>query len=366
MRVAILTITDGANYGNRLQNYAMQEVLMSLGYEVETVKCDTFRDVSGVDKLKVIAKDSIKKVVGKKNTNFQYRARKARFESYNKKYLKFSKYHTANNEAPPDLKYAYDYFVCGSDQIWNARFPVVSCNIKNYLAAFAEMPQRVAFAASFGTRTIAPGFEELFANELKNFKAIAVRENAGKEIVDSITGKTEAEVVLDPTLLIEKEKWIEIEKKPDYIKNERFLVTYFLGGRSCVLNEYIKSVARENDLEIINLESEFFTDNQIENPAFFQTSPDEFIWLMHHARYILTDSFHASVFSIIFEKPFLVFERIAQEKGNDMGSRIVTLLSTFHLMECRDDITHPKRMPTEQDYTTVTQILNLERKRSVF
>ena len=162
MKIGIITITEGANYGNRLQNYAMQELLESLGYECETIKRITLRDVKGVQLTKQVFKECVKILLGRKNTHFSYRRRKKRFEVFNKKYIRFSCFSTENNEAPSGLKENYDYFVCGSDQIWNAKFAVVNCDLKNHLAAFADPSQRVAFAASFGTNSIAPGYEDVF------------------------------------------------------------------------------------------------------------------------------------------------------------------------------------------------------------
>lgn len=365
MKIGIITITEGANYGNRLQNYAMQELLKSLGYECETIKRITLRDVKGVQLTKQVFKECVKVLLRRKNTHFSYRRRKKRFEVFNKKYICFSCFSTENNEAPSGLKENYDYFLCGSDQIWNAKFAVVNCDLKNHLASFADPSQRVAFAASFGTNSIAPGYEDVFKEELDKFKAIAVREEAGKKIVDNLLEKDNTEVVLDPTLLIDRKQWINIEKKPKYIGDEKFAVTYFLGGRSDKIQEHINVLADKNGIKTINLESEVLEDKDITDNSIFETDPAEFVWLIHHAEYILTDSFHACAFSVVFEKPFVVFERVAVEKNNNMGSRIDTLLSKFNLDDCRDDLESPTRIPAVHDYTEGYKQLEIERKKAI-
>lgn len=366
MKIGILTITDGANYGNRLQNYAMQELIESLGYEVETIRRLTYRDRTKTDEVKITIKDTIKRFIGKKNTEFSARKRKNRFNEFNKRYIKYSDFCISNNNAPSELNDYYDYFVCGSDQIWNAHFDVVKCDIKNHLAAFADSTKRIAFAASFGTTDVAVGYKKVFEDELKKFKAIAVREDAGRKIVKDLTGRDDVAVVLDPTLLIDRDKWISIEKQPKYIKDEKYIVTYFLGGRSEKINLYIENLSAKNGLKVINLDIEFLRDSQISNGDIFCTTPDEFVWLIHHAECVLTDSFHASVFSIIFEKPFLVFERIAAEKDNDMGSRIDTLLGKFRLNDCKDDIENPTKVPLNHDYSEGYKQLEKERKKAMF
>lgn len=363
-KVGILTITDGANYGNRLQNYAMQAFLTSLDLDVETIQRETPRDKHGIVLLKYLVKENIKRLIGRKNTDFALCERKSKFLEFNRKYIKFSNVCLSKNQAPEGLKNQYDYFICGSDQIWNANFDVVKCDIKNHLAAFAYPHQRIAFATSFGTNSIASGFEEVFQNELSKFKAIAVREDAGKKIVDSVTGKN-ATVVLDPTLLLNKKEWIAIEKKPEFIHGEKYIVTYFLGGRNQKIQSFLQDIAEKKSFRIINLELEFIRDDMIEDRDIFLTAPDEFIWLIHHAECVLTDSFHASAFSVIFKKSFLVYQRIATEKGNDMSSRIDTLLSRFNLLDCRDNIDNPTKLPFKPDYSNVDSQLEIERKKAI-
>ena len=364
MKIGILTITDGANYGNRLQNYAMQIFLSSLGYEVETIRRSTPRDAIGIRRIIFLLKDLLKIVIGMQNTFFCKRRRIEIFNDFNKSYIFFSKYCLSNNKAPKELKNEYDYFICGSDQVWNANFEVIKCDIMNHLAAFANPKQRIAFAASFGTPSIANGYEDVFKNELSKFKAIAVREDAGKEIVDRLTNK-QATVVLDPTLLIRRDDWEKIEKKPSYIEKERFIVTYFLGGRNPKMEKYIDELSREKNARVINLDIEFLSDDKIQNKDVFYTTPDEFVWLIHYAECVLTDSFHASAFSIIFEKPFVVFERIATEAGNNMESRIDTLLYKFNLLSCRDDICNPSLRPNKPDYSKIDELINFEREKGI-
>lgn len=361
MKIGILTITDGANYGNRLQNFALQEFLKEMDLEVKTIRRSTTRDIKGYRKGVFLFKEYIKKILGITNTSFYARERKRRFESFNNTYISFSEVCLSDNKAPETLKDDFDYFICGSDQIWNAHFDIVSCDISNYLASFANPTQRIAFAASFGTNKVALGYEDIFKEELKKFKAIAVREDAGAKIVEELIGEKDVQVVLDPTLLIEKQKWINIEKKPNYVEDEKFILTYFLSWKTPNMNQYIYDLAFNDNLRVISLDIEFLTDDMIINRDMFQTTPAEFVWLIHHATYVLTDSFHASVFAIIFERPFLVFDRVADEKNNDMGSRIDTLLEKFQLRECRDNIENPTKYPKKQDYTNGYKQIEKER-----
>ncbi len=363
MKVAILTIADGANYGNRLQNYAMQEYLKSFGLMVDTIRRETSRDLHGKTKVLYLTKELLKLILKKKNTNFGTRKRKRKFDKFNKKYISFSNISVSNNHAPNNLKEEYDYFICGSDQIWNANFEVVCCDLLNHLAFFADDNQRIAFAASFGARKIADGYEEIFRRELPKFKAISTRENSGKDIIKDLINR-DVTVVMDPTMLLGVEKWVSVEKKPAYVKGEKYILSYFLGEKNMKIKKYLEDLSSQLDARVISLDIEFLSDGCIKNMKEFLTTPDEFVWLVNHAECIVTDSFHGTVFSILFKKRFVVFERFATENGNDMESRIDSLLTKFKFEKCKDDINNPSLFPIMVDYSGVEEQLEIEKERA--
>lgn len=363
-KVGIVTITDGSNYGNRLQNYAMQKLLESIGFQVETIKRKTDRDKLGVGKLIQELKYIVKRVL-QIPCDREQRKRQKRFDIFNDKYISFSPYTLYDNIAPKNFADKYDYFVVGSDQVWNARIEIVKQDIKNYLAFFAHPEQRIAYAASFGTDDILPEFEALYKKELPKYKAISVREISGASIVKELCGRYDTEVVLDPTMMLSAEEWRKIEKKPQYIEGKKYIVTYFLGGRSHKISSYIDDVAKMYQANIINLEIEFLRDDRINSRKMFETSPDEFVWLIDHAECVLTDSFHATVFSILFQKPFCTFERPIVEEGNRMGSRIETLLGKFGLLEQYDTIENPKQIPAIYELHHIESVLQRERELSM-
>ncbi len=307
MKCAILTITDGTNYGNRLQNYAMQEILQLLGFETETIKRKTSRDLAVFRYTIYKTKCIIKRIIGRSNSNRGNGKRTERFAEFNKKYIIFSKYCLQNNKAPTKINNKYDYFVCGSDQIWNTKYAFVRDDIKNHLAFFASPQKKIAYAASFGTDQVDEACRNVFAELLPSFKAIGVRECAGVAIVKDICGRDDAQSVLDPTLLLPKEKWEQIARKPKYIGDKKYVLTYFLGGRSLEISNRINEICELLHCTAINLEKENKADKAIEDIDIFSTAPDEFVWLIQNAECILTDSFHACVFSIIFGKTFVAY-----------------------------------------------------------
>lgn len=359
MKVAIITITDGANYGNRLQNYALQNVLNRIGVDTETLQRRTSRD-----SIKRKIKNKIKFYLGYESVK-PFMIRKKRFKKFNNKYIKFSRYILKENKSPLKLNDKYDYFICGSDQIWNTKFSVVYEDLYNHLAAFSDDSKRISYAASFGTDFIPDEYKDIFKKELKKFKAISVRESSAVKLVSELCDK-EAKLVLDPTMLLDADDWYSIASKPTYMTDKPYIVTYMMSGRSEKINEYILNLKQQYKCDtVINLEMEFIkTDGNVDINV-FSTSPDEFIWLIKNSLCVLTDSFHATVFSIIFNKPFVVFQRQAKEKGNDMGSRIDTLLKRFNLENFKDDIESPKRFPQSYSNDYVRQIIDKEKEESI-
>lgn len=364
MKIAIITITDGQNYGNRLQNYAMQQILKRTGADVYTLQRRTSRDIKGMDRIRANIKHSIKMLLGKSSDKWR-RVRKKRFQEFNDKYICFSNEILEKNQAPDGLKEKYDYFICGSDQVWNAHFDIIQEDLKNYLAFFADSGQKLAYAASFGTNDIAAGYEQTFSKYLTDFKAIGVRENSGVNLVREICSRQDAEVVLDPTMMLEEQEWKKISRKPKHIQNEKFIVTYFLGGRDGNVGTYIKSVEEKYQCCSHNLDIEFKMDREISNPDDYIVTPDEFIWMIEHAECVLTDSFHATIFAILFHKPFCVFERNSSEINNNMGSRMETLLEKFDLLEYSGNLENMNIYPGEYDKKKVENVLHVERDKSM-
>ena len=366
MKVAILTITDGTNYGNRLQNYALQEVLKELGIEVETIRRKTFHDLS--IKVKIInnIKHLIKTLIRSNNTYWGNRNRINKFNDFNQKYIKFNKTVLHDNISPKGFSSQFDYFVCGSDQIWNTNFRIVREDLLNHLAAFAKPCQRIAYAASFGTNSIPKLYVDAFQDNIPLFKAIGVRESSGIDIIQNLCDRNDVQVVLDPTLLLSCDKWSKIAKKPQYMNTQKYILTYFLGGRTESVLERINELSKRTGFISINLDKEGLSDSKIENKNVYATAPDEFLWLIKNAELVLTDSFHACVFSILFHKSFIPYKRKTMEKDNKMEGRLQTLFHKLGVNPVIDNVDDSHEMPMNYDVGVVENKLEKEREKSIF
>lgn len=345
----ITTITEDSNYGNRLQNYAVQSFLEKLGVEAGTIVYKT----PFIRKLK----NFVKILLGRRKFVFIHKKRDAAFCRFNKKYFNIIRIKAARLN---NLGGQLDNVVCGSDQIWNFTFPVARDNTVLFFAKFVEPEKRIAFSASIGTDDILEDYRQCFIDGINGMKAISVREERGREIIKELTGR-DVPVTVDPTLLLSRGEWREIEKKPSFVgENDRYLLTYFLGGCSEEVRDYIEGIARANELKVIDLYDEFLDKSQIENKKWFAADPGGFAWLIEHCELMMTDSFHGCVFSIINEVPFRCFKR----GGNiaDMSSRMNTLFGKLNISDwCIGDITESSEHVFYKDYTGVKDIIEEEK-----
>lgn len=334
-KIGIITI-DSMNFGNKLQNYALQEVVKSFGYLVETIQ----RALPAQGKQRII-NDS------KKIGQFFWGTKGAKFNLFNRR-IKRSNCYALANEAQVELANEYDYFIAGSDQVWNPHYTFVG---KSDLLVFAKPEQRISYAASFGVDEIPEEKKDIYTENLRQFKTLSVREKKGAEMIKELTGK-EAQVVLDPTMLLTSEQWMKVEKKCRFTPKRKYALIYSLGEKSTEFEYAINYYRKRFDVFDIRA----IQKNGREIPV----GPAEFLYLIHHAEIILTDSFHASVFSILYHKKFKSFKR----PGNDMSSRIVSLANAIGAVEHLDSDNNLD-CSRSLDYIVVDQLIDNERKKSI-
>lgn len=312
-KIAILTINDDDNYGNRLQNYATQNIITKLGYNVETIKNNKGIYNNSVGYFKYLIKSMIKTYIPMKSQYKRYK----NFKKFNKNII-YSRYLIDEDHINDNISHEYDFFVTGSDQVWNPYFDRTS---KIDFLDFVPLNKRISFSASFGVKDIPDNISDKYSEYLNKFKNISVREYDGKLIVEKLTNRNDVKVLVDPTILVKDEEWKVISKKPDNMYDDKYILNYFLGELSSERKELINSFAKERGFKVINILDP--------NDQFYTCGPAEFLYLEANAELICTDSFHSSIFGIIFKRPFIVFDR--EDSHKSMNSRIETLLDTFEL-----------------------------------
>ena len=339
-KVGIVTIVS-ENLGNRLQNYALQEFLELSGVSVRTIPVHNSNFF--IRKVKIQAKSIL--------SFFLPKYRSVVWQLFDKKI------HWENrtvSDASEILADSYDYFIAGSDQIWN---PLFDFNSEREFLTFAPLYKRIAYAASIGIDKLPESVLETYKVHLQSFSAISVREESAAEIIYQLIHQI-VPVVLDPTMLIAKGKWMDVAKNSRIKIKKKYVIKYFLGIRVDKYDSYIDRIAKENECVIIDITK---YNNKYNNSI----GPAEFVSLIANSFAVFTDSFHGTVFSILFERPFLVFDRPIQEGYGNMECRIDTLLKKFNLMQYR--ITENCILQQEYpkiDFIPIEKLLNKERKQA--
>lgn len=330
-KILLVSLYGNLNYGNVLQRYALTKTFEGFGFEVHHL-CEHMRGVllfrltrrpkriikhilalMGVKKYRIIMKKS---------------AREERFKSFQDKFtetkifMTFTEALTANKSTWA----GYDFVVVGSDQVWH-NWKKIPQELEYYYLEFIEREKRVNYAPSFGFSHFDDDDKELHRKGLEGFKRVSCREQEMQPMIRTLTGQ-EAELVLDPTLLLVAEQWREVSSRPEYDLPERYVLCYFLGNITPEYSQAISDMA--GGLPVISIYANYSEESMKDYPHYL-THPGEFVYLIEHADFVCTDSFHGTAFSVIFRKNFLAFRR-AQKNMNDMFGRIESILSNLGLM----------------------------------
>lgn len=335
--VAIETLYGYINYGNRLQNYAVSELIKRHGYNPVTL-------FHGTNKTKNVFRylyKLINSILGD-----QAAKREIKMMVFSYKYLNVCS--IKKRSISKEVSNAYSYFVVGSDQVWNPN--LYDFDYDRYFLTNCKKNQRICLAPSLGVSTIDEVSEELFRVGLTGFNKLSCREKDGAELIEKLSGKRCIQLI-DPTLAIEVDKWKEIEK-PLNIKDEYILV-FLYGEKTASINKIIQNT---NNYRIIDL-------NDPEG-GFYASSPQEFLWLISNAKLVVTDSFHGAAFSINYNTPFYVVDRFDSHNSNNtkMTSRIRSLVNMVKL-EDRYLVNDIGAINYNCDFTEANEIIENERKK---
>lgn len=333
--IKILTLL-GNNYGGCLQAYALQKKINDLGYEVEQLNYTEYLS------KKISIKNQLKKVI--------YFSRNKKFSEFKKNYLNIGKKIT-------DIKDDGSIYIVGSDQIWNPNIPFDIR--KNFFLSFVEDNERKnAYAASIGTDYLDgenPNIARI-QQYLSKFNMLTVREKTAEKIIRELNINN-VETVLDPTLLLNMDEWLN-ETKDYSNKNYMFVYTLGLNDKN---DNYIDKLSKKLNLKIVDItyKKRFKNTLKVENGF----GPIEFISAIKNSEFVITNSFHGTVFSILFHKEFVTITR------GDMNSRIFDLLNKLGLQNRiikEEELENLDNMPFENiDYNKVDDILKKEREKSI-
>lgn len=314
--VGILTFQDTTNYGAVLQAVALQRKIASLGFSSEIVRYHCGRIYENEHPQKISRQRSLHGVIRCMVTNRAMKSRVRKFGEFTRKYLRVSEreYEKRNIAESNPL---YDRFIVGSDQVWNVE--LTGRDYTYFLDFVSENGKKGSYAASFGYEKI-HGDAEKQKKLLGEFADLNVREQQGRRIIRELTGR-EANVVLDPTLLLKASEWDELASPRLYTGDYVFV---YLIDRSKANFGRIGRFAKEHGCKVVYLH------NYIKShPGFINirdASPQDFLSYVKYAKYVFTGSFHCVCFSLLYRKE--MFYTLAQTGRN---SRLKDLLNLVHM-----------------------------------
>lgn len=340
-KIGIITIVKVNNYGAELQAYALQKKLNLLGYDAEII-----------DYLFYKNKAHIKEKASQPFYPFPFRKRikeliepwynQIRCLPYWKSKLKrdraFAAFHQKNTRFSPVCYTSYsqiyqnppeyDVYCVGSDQVWN---PGCFTNLSPYFVSFAPKgKKRISYASSFGVKELPASAREKYKELLMQMDTIGVREDTGISIVDELTGR-KAVKVADPTLLLTSEEWSAIARY-EKVPAEKYILLYVLKD-SAYIKQTALEISREKGLKVVRICKEAYKQDKKSDEIvdILDAAPDDFLGLIDKAEIVLTNSFHGTVFSILFRKEFYTVIK----HGVDNNSRQLSLLRTLNLDRIR-------------------------------
>ena len=355
--IVVVTWKGGGNFGTCLQSYALYRKLIDLGFSVRfltgipqkySVKLyiKWILSIFGIRHIRKGPKKSIQQI---KRDRFQ--------QSCYKDVVVYTKHQEHN------LLKDTDCFITGSDQIWNTYYDFNPY----YFLSFAKDKKRVAYASSIGTNSIKEDCKLDVRKFLLQFSHIGVREKQAVNILRNLTGRTDICQVLDPTFLLEPEDWTKMSMAAEFeIKlPQRYILCYLIGNNKWYedqLLDVITMLGIKNVIIIPAVENPDFTSSKA--LVYKDASPVEFIWLLQHAAFVCTDSFHATALSINNSIPFVEFMRFQDTDKQSQNSRIYDLLTHYGLLN-RIYIKGEMSWTTPIEYDVVQKILSNDRESSL-
>jgi hypothetical protein len=344
MKIGIITTYQSfrTNYGAVLQAYALSRQLQILGYEPYIMPYIAESEVKRIESYSNRNQSKFKIMLNRISHAFNYKVvrqhfankkqerLKRAFDRFNTKYLPLYQTETMSVKQLSSVVDDFFAFVCGSDQVWSTKLQGNCCDRGMFLKFVPDGIKRIAYAPSMGSSCVSSDVDEDLRSSLSKFDAISIREKQGAAFLFGIIGM-QIPVVLDPTMLLPPDEWDAIIQKP-YNVPKKYILVYRFGNSEDTLNAILK-LSEKLDLPIIELPSSYVSLNDNLNKM-YDIGPDHFIWLIRNATLVCTDSFHATVFSIINHTPFLTFYRQDPNKVKEnMNARVEELLELTGLSD---------------------------------
>jgi len=359
MNVGIITFNSAHNYGAMLQTYALQTTIENMGFEVGIINyrlnvIDNVYNPFRRRRRGILDAGFYKQRAGL-HLRHRYKLEKfENFENFMMEHLNLTDPYTTFN-ALRDADLNYDFYIAGSDQIWNSKI-TKGLNPAYFFDFAPDECKKIAYAASIGTDTIDECDVPLFEYYLKNMDSISIREKRSASSLAECTDKS-VEITMDPTLLLEKKYYDEI-KNDLHFKDQDYIFFYTLEHND-ELVKMAEKISKEEKLPVIfNRPLKIFA-NQLESVPYI--GPKEFLGLIANAKYVVTNSYHGAIFSIIYRKKFVT---APNTKTPTRTMELINMLGLDQVMFLKaEDFEDINKI--QIDYNDVEERLNVLREDSV-
>lgn len=359
LSVGIITIHKIHNYGSVFQAYALQRVCEELGYKVEVIDYDFPNSFQFGNKYQIKGDTQPNEPKWIKLLFAQSLLRQHKgIDSFVEKNLKLSPQRYSSPDALKTTPPEYDVYITGSDQVWSPRH----CNgDPSFLLYFVPADKKkISYAASIGTNSIPEELKPLFSSLLGRYQHIAIRENSGRELIKELTGK-DAEVVLDPTLLLDWKEWNKIATLRRLVK-KKYILCYYLNysfNAFPYVDELAKDIQRKTGYQLVRVARPPHHLALNHTKYRIGASPEDFLALVRDAEMVLTTSFHGTAFAVNYGKPvFTVVQNI-----NASDSRQVSLMQSLGLDDKILSISSPFPQESSFNYDIQVEQQKLEQLR---
>lgn len=365
MKVDFITLHCIKNYGSALQTYAMQKTINKIGAESETIdyirKDAQDKNIlnTRLNNSKFFNKNKLLRIAGKIMIKKSIIKQNKVFNNFLYSKINFSPKYLTNDEIVKNPPQA-DVYCTGSDQVWNS---VWNNGIdKAYFLNFVPKgKKKISYASSFGKTELNEEEKEEMYKLLKEYEKISVREKSAVEILENLGLK--GTLVLDPTLLLNKEEWQELIKTNQKLNKKKqkkdYILVYQLNSDNKEFDNYVKNLAKSKKMQVIRISNVIYQKYKYGKFIYCPTI-EEFLKFFLDAKYIVTDSFHATAFAINFNKKFL---DIYPKKFSTRLQNILELTGlTDRKLTNYNDL---RSIDKEINYEHVNKIIKSERKKSI-
>lgn len=345
MKVALAINYDYHDYGGMLQAFATQRFLEKQGIDSDAINFDNVKGdisrrkwkyfLSNMMDISIVKEKSrlIEKKIRQK-TNARLKAQMAErdnaFDKFCTSHFKVSRPFDSWDDMAKASQMEYDAVIVGSDQLWLPSNVMADYYTLNWVPRNVK---KIAYATSFGIGNIPQKYKEMYRQYLIRIDYLSARETSGQEIISELTDRS-VPLVNDPALLLDANGWDEVIKDKPII-NDKYIFCYFMGDNP-EQRDFVKRLAKEKCLKIVallHLDQFIETDEHYADYTPWDISPDDFVNLVKYAEYVCTDSFHGTVFSIIYSRNFFTFKRFNKKASLSTNTRITSLLTRVGLMD---------------------------------